>query len=175
MTAQRRLSADQLQFVTKAKKSYLDSAKFGEHLTNRSGYTISEVIAKACSDRLTLAKSCMSDANAAYSNSLYRLTISRSYYAMYHAMRAVVFYDYGGDDHEAHSRLHEHLPGDLEDREMIGADLKAARLRRNEADYDPYPRDEKNFQTDAEFYSVKAKGFLLSARKYLREKGCRLT
>ena len=103
-----------------------------------------------------------------------RLRITRSYYAMYHAARAVVFLVKKGDDHESHSTLPEHLPKDFPDRHAWHNELKNARFERNRADYDPYPKGERGFSGTAHATYHQADAFIKVARVYLRKKGCSL-
>ncbi len=74
-----------------------------------------------------------------------RVAVGRYYYGMYHAMRAVVYFHVTGDDHEQHSVLPRSMPADFPDADFWKNALKDARLRRNEADYDPYPMSDVSF------------------------------
>ena len=65
--------------------------------------------------------------------------ISRAYYAMYNAARALVFLRMGQDVSD-HSKLPKHLPDDLHNRESWREKLEKYRRYRNEADYDPFAR-----------------------------------
>jgi uncharacterized protein (UPF0332 family) len=98
--------------------------------------------------------------------------VGRSYYAMYHAVRAVVFLAYGGDDHEAHAKLPGQLPADFSDRTNWENTLKSARFDRNRADYDPYPRTDAAFRTTALETCRAATDLIQECRAYLRGKGC---
>lgn len=93
---------------------------------------------------------------------------------MYHAVRALVFYTTGGDDHEAHSELPGHLPKDFSNRDVWENELKNARLERNKADYDPYPKGDHAFHKAAEDVVKKAATLLPLAKRYLAKKGCRV-
>jgi uncharacterized protein (UPF0332 family) len=106
------------------------------------------------------------------SNPPYRIVIARSYYSMYHAIRAVVFFSHGGDDHEEHSALPKHIPPDFPERARWENKLKNARLERNRAEYDPYPKSEKAYAGAATDILTDAQTFLTLARLYLRKKGC---
>lgn len=101
-----------------------------------------------------------------------RSAISRFYYAMYHAMRAACFVFHDGDDHEAHSELPLHIPGDFPNADIWKNTLKNARLTRNAADYDPYPKSGKIWQRRAETARTDAEALLVETRNYLRSKGC---
>ena len=106
---------------------------------------------------------------------LYRSAISRYYYAMYHAMRACVFISNSGDEHEEHSRLPLQVPSNFD---PAGRDwqakLKSARLDRNRADYEPYPKENNAWRKTALALQSDASELLKVARHYLRSKGCAL-
>jgi hypothetical protein len=91
---------------------------------------------------------------------------------MYHAARALSFFANQGDDHEAHGDLHKGIPDDFPDVEQWRNDLKDARLRRNEADYDPYPPTDADFRLLGLAAVVTTQGFLNAAEVYLRARGC---
>lgn len=91
---------------------------------------------------------------------------------MYHAARTVVYYHTGGDDNESHADLPKHLPRDFPDQKDWENTLKAARLNRNQADYEPYPAKERTFATMAASSISNADRFLKLAAQYLRRKGC---
>ena len=99
-----------------------------------------------------------------------RLVIGRAYYSMYHAARTIVFHKTGGDDHEAHSVLPKHLPDDFPSLNSWQNKLRLARLNRNRADYDPFPKTEIAYSNDAVSTFTDAKAFLSEARTYLRAK-----
>ena len=103
---------------------------------------------------------------------MYRIAVARFYYAMYHALRAVIYLEYDGDDHEEHRHLPTKevpsLPGDPQWRNKI----KSARAYRNQADYDPYPMSDKTWRHIAKALSDDARDFLSVARGYLRQRGC---
>jgi uncharacterized protein (UPF0332 family) len=127
-------------------------------------------------DRFLLATQCLTTARRAltYHPVSYRLVVSRSYYAMYHAVRAVVFLGFGGDDHEAHDKLPGQFPPDFNDRAIWEHLLKNARFDRNRADYDPYPKSDAAFRTTAVDTCRTAQDLIQECRRYLRSKGCRV-
>lgn len=93
---------------------------------------------------------------------------------MYHSLRACAFVFHGGDDHEEHSKLPTKIPPDFEDRESWGNKLKVAREIRNRADYDPYPKSNSAWKSDALALQANAEDFLKICRTYLKRKGCNI-
>jgi hypothetical protein len=93
---------------------------------------------------------------------------------MYHAARAVVYFVNAGDDHEAHTDLPKHIPKDFPDRDRWENEIKSARLERNRADYDPYPKADSAYAKAARATLKSAEEFLPIARRYLVKKGCNL-
>jgi hypothetical protein len=93
---------------------------------------------------------------------------------MYHCFRAVSYYTHGGDDHEEHTVLPSRIPNDFPNRDVWENNLKNARLERNRADYDPYPRQDRRFEVVATDVIQKARLLIPIAVQYLRSKGCRL-
>lgn len=152
----------------------LNAFKEGVYLEGASGRTIDDLIAQACADRLRLAQGFLDDADRAMRARppMRRTAVGRYYYAMYQAARAVVFFRTPGDDHEQHSDLPKWLPADFPDTDRWKNGLKDARLRRNEADYDPYPGADINFQEAASHLKTDAHALVAEARSYLITKGC---
>ena len=91
---------------------------------------------------------------------------------MYHSLRAATFFSYGGDDHEKHVELPLKLPHDFPDRANWENALKNARLERNKADYDPYPKREASFRDSAIVQIVVARSLPPIVGIYLKGKGC---
>lgn len=89
-------------------------------------------------------------------------------------MRACAYIFHAGDDYEEHSKLPLYLPSDLPPGLDYQSILKSARLTRNRADYDPYPKSDKAWMADALSIKVDADQFLRISRAYLRSKGCNL-
>lgn len=137
---------------------------------------ITELIDQAAADRLKLADRflTMGDALMRSRQRLWRAATARYYYAMYHSMRAVALQHHRGDDFQSHTLLHEKgVPKDFPNQLVRINELKDARVRRNEADYDPYPSSETYFRTSARNLAAVAPAFLLESRQYLRSKGNR--
>lgn len=170
----RKAKSQELLFVSKATKDKLDALEAGANLVSRTGYHISELRAKATLDRLGLARAMLDCAEAAYKLDLHRLSVSRSYYCMYHGLRATTFYVFGGDDHEKHADLPSKLPNDFPNRATWENALKLARLERNRADYDPYPKRDASFKDVATTIKAEAQALIPIVRKYLKTKGCTL-
>jgi hypothetical protein len=91
---------------------------------------------------------------------------------MYHAARSVAFVAHGGDDFEAHDKLPGHLPPDFADRARWENRLKAARLDRDRADYEPYPKRDASFRAAAIDTLRAAENLIDECRSYLRSEGC---
>lgn len=146
----------------------------GVYLESASGRTIDDLLAQTCADRLRLAKRFLAEGDRAMKSRppMRRAAIGRYYYAMYHAFRAVVFFRTPGDDHEQHSELPAWVPADFPDADRWKNELKDARLRRNEADYDPYPAADIDFHAAASRLRTEARALVAEARSYLLTKGC---
>jgi uncharacterized protein (UPF0332 family) len=168
----RKVGTQELLFVSKANKEKLDALATGAGLVSRTGYQIHELRARAALDRLALARLMLDSAEQASNTNLHRASVSRAYYSMYHAFRAATYYVVGGDDHEKHSELPSKLPSDFPNRATWENSLKTARLERNRADYDPYPRKEVQFQATARTIVADAQSLLPIIKNYLRQKGC---
>lgn len=155
--------------IGKASRERLSTYKRGVYLETRFGKSIDDLKIDACLARWALAIRFLqyarkADAVRPRQN---RLVIGRSYYCMYHAARAVVFHFTGGDDHEAHSALPNALPTDFPNRQAWLNQLRTARLERNRADYDPYPKTENAFSTQANTTFTQAGLFVVEAKNYL--------
>lgn len=164
--------ADDLLFVSKSPKERLSHLAAGAALVERTGYDIKQLRNKAALDRIALAASFLRDARAAYEDGvkLNRTAVSRAYYSMYHALRAATFLVYGGDDHEQHTVLPSKLPQDFPDCARWQNTLKNARLERNRADYDPYPRNDKQFEKAAADLLKAAAELIALTRQYVKAK-----
>lgn len=129
---------DVLLTVTKARRHLIDAWIGGVRLEERTGKTLDELRERAAADRLSLALDLRrrGDRLVAARPAQYRDAVSRYYYAMYHAMRATVFFVEGGDDHQEHKVLPSKTPADLVDSALWQNALKDARTTRNAADYD---------------------------------------
>lgn len=160
--------------ISKANRNTLNGFKAGVHLTSASGRSIIDLQHQACADRLGLAREFLAAADRMMRSRppMFRMALGRYYYAMYHTMRAVVYFDNEGDDHEAHSKLPTHAPGDFTQKAYWENELKDARLRRNEADYDPYPSGDAEFGKTAKHLRGQAHQLVGESTKYLKMKGC---
>ena len=160
-----------LLFVSKSHKEQLDYLAAGASLVARTGLDVRRLRVKAATDRLTLAGALAKEAKTLHtSGCLRRTVVSRAYYAMYHAARAATFLSYGGDDHEQHTVLPSKLPQDFPDQKRWQNALKNARLERNRADYDPYPRRDDEFEHSAMALLAEAALLVALSRKYVRTK-----
>lgn len=167
-------SESNLLRLSQAKKTDIESFKEGLYLEKASGLSIDELRLQACADRLQLAESFLGAADRLMRSRppMLRVAVGRYYYAMYHAMRAVVYFQTPGDDHEQHSILPGRAPGDFPNVDYWKNELKNARLRRNQADYDPYPAADQGFRDLATALRRQAHALLTEARSYLHLKGC---
>jgi uncharacterized protein (UPF0332 family) len=168
--------AKDLLFVSKSDKKTIDGWKAGASLQQRTGYLIDELRIKATADRIKLSqKLCIAaKATTQGKNRSYWSAASRAYYSMYHAFRATAFFVHEGDDHEEHAKLPSGIPPDFPGRATWENDLKGARLSRNRADYDPYPKNDLMFKVIAFELIKKAESLRPIVRSYLKTKGCPL-
>jgi uncharacterized protein (UPF0332 family) len=160
--------------VSEAKQNLIVNWGEGVRLENRSGQTIDQLAQRATADRLDLALDFRRRSRILLRTSPppYRDVVSRLYYSMYHAARAVVFFSYRGDDNQDHRVLPANLPSDFVDPTGWGNKLKTARDARNRADYDPFPKSAQYWRREALALAVDVDEFIELARKYLRGKGC---
>lgn len=160
--------------VSKAEKKTLGLMAEGVYLSTSTTRALPDLQEQTCADRLMLAHELLGAAEKLTLSrpAQYRSAISRYYYAMYHAMRAVVYYVHGGDDHNAHSALPSHVPQDFVNSALWQNALKDARSHRNDADYDPYPLNPKTWRTVALDLKVKSNQLVALSEDYLRRKGC---
>jgi uncharacterized protein (UPF0332 family) len=103
---------------------------------------------------------------------MYRFAVTRFYYAMYHSMRAVMYLEYDGDDHEQHNVLPTKEVAGIAQATGWQNKLKDARTYRNQADYDPYPRSDSAWREIARELQTSARELLALSRTYLLAKGC---
>lgn len=172
----RALSTERLNHVAKAKKSAIAAWKEGVSLERDTAKSIDSILQRVASARWRLADSFRKQANRlmAVSPSLYRSAISRYYYAMYHALRACVFLENGGDDHEDHSKLPTQIPATLNPGVDWQTKMKNARTTRNDADYDAYPQSDGAWEIKANDIKADATTLLMLTKTYLINKGCTL-
>jgi uncharacterized protein (UPF0332 family) len=171
-----RATEKDLILVSKSDREKLDILRAGASIVQRTGYTIEQLRQKAIKDRLNLAQILLQEASQASTASkpAYRTVVSRAYYAMYHCIRALCFFYHGGDDNEPHNKLPKAIPDDFPERARWENKLKQARLDRNRADYDPYPRALNSFKVPAQDLLQCAQELQTRTRDYLRTKGCKL-
>lgn len=117
-------------------------------------------IRQVTQDRLAFAGQHLATADQLLLDAHFRSSISRHYYAMYHAARAITFAAWQGDDHQQHSVIAGKLPNDLPDQAARAAELTYARSLRNEADYDIYPTRELVWESDARDLATVAAKFV---------------
>lgn len=165
-----------LSEVAKAQKNDLDMLRRGVYFERESKKDIDHLLLKTAADRLILSKGFLGVATTMLRarSPHYRTVIGRSYYAIYHSLRAVTYVTYGGDDHQSHSKLPGKLPEDFPDRERWSNSAKQARLVRNEADYEPYPKSNVSFKDKAFRVYDDAKELRPIVEKYLAKKGVRI-
>lgn len=171
------LSPGEIVLLRVSKAVGRDFRAFDEavHLTSTTGRTVDDLREQACADRLRLATHFVAtgDKLLGLGPSQSRSAVSRFYYGMYHAMRAVVYFMERGDDHQEHSTLPKKTPPDFVNSALWENNLKDARGRRNEADYDPYPISLSPFRTTALQLQANAHELVRLSRTYLQGKGCR--
>jgi uncharacterized protein (UPF0332 family) len=170
------LGAARMVRVATAKKQRLLDWQEGVSLESAAVRTIEELRQRAVADRLELAYDFRRRANRVMVGNppLYRDAVSRYYYAMYHAMRAVVYFVERGDDHQEHRDLPPMTPDDFPQASNWRNELKSARQRRNSADYDPYPKANNAWRATAEELQSCANALLPLCRAYLLGRGCAL-
>lgn len=138
---------------------------------SRYAMPVPELIKQATIDRLMLASEHLRIGDHMIATNMYRASIGRNYYAMYHAARAVAFASHGGDDHERHRHLPRNLPAALPDRPSREIELIDARLLRNQADYDPYPLNDVEWIEDARSLASTAAMFVNACETFANEGG----
>jgi uncharacterized protein (UPF0332 family) len=154
----------------------IDAWNEGVSLENDSGKSILMIVRIVAADRWRLGSEHRRQANKlmVMVDPLYRSAVSRYYYAMYHAIRACVYLSHGGDDHEKHVELPRHIPNDFEPLVNWQNILKDAREIRNDADYNPYPKSDLAWRSNAERLKATTERLLVVSRRYLQNKGCTL-
>jgi uncharacterized protein (UPF0332 family) len=160
--------------VCKADKKTLNLFAEGIYLEGLTARTLRELQDQVSADRLRLATGLLhaGDRLVRSRPPHYRSAVSRYYYCMYHAVRAVVYYVHGGDDYDAHSALPSQIPPDFVDSALWQNSLKDGRAHRNDADYDAYPVNRSVWRGVATDMGVQATQLLSLSEQYLRGKGC---
>jgi len=164
------LTDSELLLISKSSQDTLKNFADGVALVRRARASIGKLQIRVARDRLKLAKMQLRDAVVAFQTTptLYRTTVSRAYYAMYHAARAATYLSAGGDDHEKHNVLPTKFPADFPNSEVWKNRLKNARLERNRADYDPYPLDDAAFGGLATQMIAEAKQLIKLTQQYIK-------
>jgi uncharacterized protein (UPF0332 family) len=170
----RAITNQRLNRIAKAKSEIINNWKEGVSLEQKSGKTISQLINQSALSRWNLAYQHRYQANKLMKSNpaLYRSATSRYYYSMYHALRACIFLNLPGDDHEEHSKLPLKIPDDFPSEWKNK--MKEARLTRNAADYDPFPKSDLAWKESALRLKQFADELISLTRQYLRKKGCKL-
>ncbi|MFF3754827.1 HEPN domain-containing protein [Streptomyces sp. NPDC002018] len=137
----------------------------------RYPFPIAQVMQQVVVDRLLLAGEHLRAGDHLLFSAQYRSAISRHYYAMYHAARAIVFAENRGDDYERHNILPRNLPPTLLNSPTRESELTDARLLRNQADYDAYPLNETEWESDARTLAVTAANFLQASESFASTNG----
>ena len=156
-----------MRFVSTSKKAVLD----GLPTTGRNGFPRVASTRQVTSDRFLLAAEHMRAGDTLLAANGYRTSIGRHYYAMYHSARAISFAHHGGDDFENHTKLSRNLPSTIVDCVDRETELTAARLLRNEADYETYPVSATAWQLEAIALSATAATFLQHCETFALENG----
>jgi uncharacterized protein (UPF0332 family) len=137
----------------------------------RHPFPLAALITQVVSDRLVLAGEHLRTGDELVRNQHHRSAISRHYYAMYHAARAIVFAEVQGDDYERHIVLPRNLPSQMEDVTLRESELTDARLLRNKADYDIYPHGHIGWETDARTLAGTAAAFVSACEVFALANG----
>lgn len=130
-----------------------------------------DLLRQIVSDRLELAGNHLRTGDSMAQLAAYRSSISRYYYAMYHGARAICFGYHKGDDYQRHSVLPNNLPSAFPDIARWASELNGARLVRNMADYDIYPRAMSDWENDSVTLSVTASEFLAECENFAMSAG----
>ncbi len=167
-------SEQRLLRVSRATNSDIKAYRAGVYLEQVEGRTIQDLHQQAAADRMNLADAFLElgDRLMRSRPPMFRAAVSRYYYSMYHAVRSVVYFRAEGDDHEQHSVVPTKMPLDFPQLAYWQNELKDARLRRNEADYNPYPTTDSDFQTAASHLRSESRRLVQDSRAYLQQKGC---
>lgn len=170
------LPRDRLKRIAQAECGTISAWKEGISLERDSGKNLQELLCVVARDRWFLARSHRSHATKLVQARppQYRSAVSRYYYAMYHAMRACAYIFHEGDDHQEHSKLPLNIPKGFDNTVDWQNKLKDARLARNRADYEAYPKSDQAWRKVALAIKADADLLLTTARQYLKMKGCSL-
>jgi len=160
--------------VAEATKAEIDRWGEGVSLQADTGHTIEELRHRATADRFALAVRFYQRGRdlALSTPPSNRDAISRLYYSMYHCWRALIFFSHGGDDFQSHSNLQKKEPPAFPNAPIWRNRLNNARLRRNEADYEAYPKSDPPLAAIATSLELEAQELIRVSRTYLRSRGC---
>lgn len=172
----KKLKAPRLVHIGKAKAHLIAAWKEGVSLYTETGEPIDALLLGVAAARLRLARQHHRAGLelSAMPRPRYRDAVSRYYYSMYHALRSAAYVYHMGDDHESHTELPKHIPGDFPGGGDWANKLKSARETRNRADYDPYPSNDGAWKQEAGDLRSDADNLLVAVRSYLRSKGCKV-
>lgn len=172
----RPLPQKRLNRIVQAKAIQINSWSEGVSLERDSGLSIVALRLLGAAARFRLALDHRKHGNVLLSASpaCYRGAISRYYYSLYHGIRACAYLHHGGDDYEDHSTLPAQVPTTLPAGLAWADILKDARLARNAADYDPFPRVSTAMKLQAEDMKKTVNKALPLLRRHLRQEGCHL-
>ena len=120
--------------------------------------------------RFSKAKEDLATSKMLLESGVYKLSLNRSYYAMFHAMRAVTVLD--GFDASKHSSIiacfnKDYVKTGVFDKKASKI-VKSASVLREKSDYEDFYIASK---TDAETQVKNAEEFLAMVELYLKEKG----
>lgn len=166
------LTDAELLHFSKSEQITLDNYNSGVIFARRANKTIKKIKIQVAKDRLNLAKIHLKDAVAVSKcvPSMNRAIVSRAYYALYHSARAASYVSLGGDDYEQHTKLPTKFPDDFPNAAHWKNTLKDARLERNRADYDPYPKGDADFALSAVNFIKEARIFIRLTQQYIKSK-----
>jgi uncharacterized protein (UPF0332 family) len=134
-------------------------------------FATTNLMRQVVSDRLELAGNHLRTGDTLAQLTSYRSAISRYYYAMYHAGRAICFGYYKGDDYQLHRVLPRNLPPTLPNFSRWTNELDDARLVRNMADYDLYPRATSDWKNDSVALAISGSEFLIECEEFAMKAG----
>jgi uncharacterized protein (UPF0332 family) len=162
--------------VSEAPRQLVKDWKEGVSLEGEFACSIDDLLRKSAVARWRLGSEQLRDGKALLrlKRPVYRSAVSRFYYAMYHAFRAVTYLNNRGDDYQGHSDLPQSLPQDFPALGDWKLKLKNARLERNRADYESYPKSHTARARIAAALQSDATEALRLTRQYLLDKGCAL-
>lgn len=163
-------------FIGTLTASEVQCGRRSVHASREHNQSFDNLLLLAAASRWRLGRLFLQEGQSLLSlpTPLFRLAVSRLYYSMYHSMRAVAFTHFRGDDNEGHSKLHtKEIPG-FDQTIKWQSILKNARTERNQADYDPFPSDDTNFEGAARSMEQDAAAIQHASMTFLRSRGVAL-